>query len=235
MFTGRRFDDETGLYYYRARMYHPELGRFIQPDPIGYLGGLNLYAYVTNNPLNWIDPYGLESGLVSTLWELWRSGAYKGHGVDLWVEFEKGYVKGTAAWADGVIPFWNPFEDVYSDECDEYKFSRAMGHVSRDAALFAFSSPQNLMMYLRHPKLYEAGSIALRNAKYAQYGLDGLDAVQKGRKLYSIFESFYKIQKNANLLKGFQLLGTGLTPGLGLGAIGLFEGTDALSDGCDKK
>jgi len=60
MFTGRRFDPETQLYYYRARMYHPDLGRFIQPDPIGYLGGFNLYAYVENNPLKYIDPFGLD-------------------------------------------------------------------------------------------------------------------------------------------------------------------------------
>jgi len=60
MFTGRRFDDETQLYYYRARMYHPELGRFIQPDPIGQTAGMNLYVYVGNNPLNWIDPLGLD-------------------------------------------------------------------------------------------------------------------------------------------------------------------------------
>ena len=59
MFTGRRFDSESGLYYYRARMYHPELGRFMQPDPIGYYDGMNMYAYVGNNPINRLDPLGL--------------------------------------------------------------------------------------------------------------------------------------------------------------------------------
>jgi len=59
-FTGRRFDAETGLYYYRARYYSPDTGRFLQTDPIGYLAGLNLYTYVGNNPLNWVDPLGLD-------------------------------------------------------------------------------------------------------------------------------------------------------------------------------
>ncbi|WP_418202202.1 RHS repeat-associated core domain-containing protein [Anaerohalosphaera lusitana] len=39
MYTGRRYDPETGLYYYRARMYSPTLGRFLQPDLIGYADG----------------------------------------------------------------------------------------------------------------------------------------------------------------------------------------------------
>ena len=69
-FTGRRYDPETGLYYYRARMYDPGDGRFLQTDPIGYIGGLNLYTYCGNNPLYWVDPYGL-----SYTWPWnWKSG-----------------------------------------------------------------------------------------------------------------------------------------------------------------
>jgi RHS repeat-associated protein len=54
-----RDDDGTRLYYYRARYYHPGLGRFISEDPIGLAGGLNLYAYVGGNPLSYVDPLGL--------------------------------------------------------------------------------------------------------------------------------------------------------------------------------
>lgn len=58
-YTGRE-DDGTGLYYYRARYYHPRLQRFIAEDPIGFAGrDTNLYAYVTNTPLNLTDPFGL--------------------------------------------------------------------------------------------------------------------------------------------------------------------------------
>jgi RHS repeat-associated protein len=54
-----RFDPEgAALYYDRARMYFPAWGRFLQPDPIGYAGGSNLYAYVSNDPLNATDPSG---------------------------------------------------------------------------------------------------------------------------------------------------------------------------------
>ncbi|MEO0612455.1 MAG: RHS repeat-associated core domain-containing protein [Pseudomonadota bacterium] len=47
-----------GLYYYKARHYDPQAGRFIQPDPIGYSDGLNMYAYVGNDPVNFSDPSG---------------------------------------------------------------------------------------------------------------------------------------------------------------------------------
>jgi len=59
MFTGRELDKETGLYYYRARYYNPEIGRFLQTDPSGYGAGMNWYAYCGNNSTNCVDPSGL--------------------------------------------------------------------------------------------------------------------------------------------------------------------------------
>jgi RHS repeat-associated protein len=61
MFTGREFDSDTGLYYYRARYYNPEIGRFLQTDPIGYGDGMNWYRYGCNSPLGVSDPFGLSS------------------------------------------------------------------------------------------------------------------------------------------------------------------------------
>ena len=60
-YTGRRFDEDLGMYYYRARWYDPFSGRFLSRDPLGSSRHLNLYSYVFNNPLNFIDPLGLEA------------------------------------------------------------------------------------------------------------------------------------------------------------------------------
>jgi RHS repeat-associated protein len=61
LFTGRDYDTETGLYYYRARTMHPGLGRFMQHDPLMYVDGFGLYEYVGNMPTQRVDCFGLES------------------------------------------------------------------------------------------------------------------------------------------------------------------------------
>jgi RHS repeat-associated protein len=58
-FAGRELESESGLYYNNARWYDPQLHRFVSEDPIGIDGGLNLYAYVANDPVNATDPSGL--------------------------------------------------------------------------------------------------------------------------------------------------------------------------------
>jgi RHS repeat-associated protein len=57
-YTGRERDSLTGLMYYRARFYDPQLGRFISEDPIGLKGGVNQYSYAEGDPVNGIDPFG---------------------------------------------------------------------------------------------------------------------------------------------------------------------------------
>lgn len=60
-YTGRE-NDGTGLYFNRARYYHPGFQRFVSEDPIGWRGGINLAAYVRNSPTNLKDPTGLDGG-----------------------------------------------------------------------------------------------------------------------------------------------------------------------------
>lgn len=59
-FQGQYFDVEIGLHYNYFRYYDPDTGRYISPDSIGLLGGINLYCYTGNNPVNFVDPWGLK-------------------------------------------------------------------------------------------------------------------------------------------------------------------------------
>lgn len=96
-FTGREWDPEIGLYYYRARYYGPAVGRFPSEDPIGWWGSGSLYSYVDNNPVNFIDPRGEAAVTINSN----RTVPYKPEGKD-------GAIKlcppGATCDADGVYP-----------------------------------------------------------------------------------------------------------------------------------
>ncbi|MFZ0819218.1 MAG: RHS repeat-associated core domain-containing protein [Candidatus Acidiferrales bacterium] len=61
-YTAREFDQETGLYFYRARYYDSWTGKFLSEDPIGFGGGVDFYRYAASNPIRFADPSGLQPG-----------------------------------------------------------------------------------------------------------------------------------------------------------------------------
>lgn len=69
-FPGQYYDSETGLHYNWHRYYDPRIGRYLTPDPIGLAGGINLYSYVQNNPIDFIDPDG-KAAIGMTLGVAW--------------------------------------------------------------------------------------------------------------------------------------------------------------------
>jgi RHS repeat-associated protein len=96
-YTGQAWVPELGMYHYKARIYSPTLGRFLQTDPIGYDDQVNLYAYVGNDPLNGRDPTGTE-GIASDLANWGKMVAS-----DI-ADLGRGLARGDFAWALGGMP-----------------------------------------------------------------------------------------------------------------------------------
>jgi RHS repeat-associated protein len=67
-YTGREWDEESGLYYYRARYYLSEIGRFMASDPIGAFGPMSTYTYVHNKPTSYVDATGLQMQTIDLLY-----------------------------------------------------------------------------------------------------------------------------------------------------------------------
>ncbi len=102
LFTGREFDKEIWLYYYRARYYSAELWRFISRDPIGQVDDINLYSYVGNNSVMFVDPMGKEKSLI--VWKItiysWYENPYIFIDWHSWIEL-------TINWETTSYWIWN--------------------------------------------------------------------------------------------------------------------------------
>ena len=117
LFQGREYDYDTALYYFRNRWYEPETGRWLSPDPIGISGGLNLYAFCGNDPVNFVDPMGcaiIVNNTGNTIIVSGNPGVLHGSGNQLY-----GYVPDLEI---GGGPY-NPI-DGYSDICDAIAASK---------------------------------------------------------------------------------------------------------------
>ena len=101
-FTGQAWLPEVGLYHYKARTYSPELGRFLQADPLGYTDVANAYQYVGNDPINATDPSGLigeQIEGVAVTYDLFDS---------IRDMFEKAPIQGKIRQSDNGVPSFSP-------------------------------------------------------------------------------------------------------------------------------
>jgi uncharacterized protein RhaS with RHS repeats len=159
---------------YGYRFYSPGLGRWINRDPIGEAGGLNLYAMVGNNPTNYGDPYGL-AGIQ------FGNGPNIGWGDPTFIIDQDALHRGglgAQAGVDGIIPFWDPFANAGGyNPCDsDMQFSWKAGAFARD--IYLMGKTPNFGPWAKNPLMYEIGQKTLAAAPEG-----GLTAIQMGQQL----------------------------------------------------
>ncbi len=159
-YTGQRYDSETGLYYYKMRMYSPKLGRFLQPDPLGYSSGLNLYQYASSSPIARTDLLGL--------WDYYR---------DTWsfqVWIKPVYFLGvrTVGWHASILAF-HSLTYVHEDQSGGYAITNS------DVWDFAAGTDEQGMVgqYI--------GDAGVRDYQEQVYGLDS-KGTGKGHSVFTL-------------------------------------------------
>jgi len=228
--------DRADLYYARYRYYHPHIGRFISEDPIGLAGGMNLFAYVGGDPVNFTDPLGL-SPYLEFGGDVWSQGLATG-----WAGFS------TAVWSFPGLSHLNQAFSLYDAgtyKCQPgFKTSVAFGTIGVDALAWAgglklggmatgripfpgAEKPLSLLQWWNSGidtkvpwgfrLLYEIGQKTLSPDEFAKYGSYTF-AIDRGRALVNdkgwlraLWPSSTGFMKSGDLTKG-NTLSTGPTP-----------------------
>jgi RHS repeat-associated protein len=127
-YTARELDTESGLYYYRARYYDANTGRFISEDPIGFRGGdVNFFTYTGNNPVNFVDPDGESISaitvikIIATAYTIYQS-------YEKWKQFNEKAEKDSKLKKD-YMPSYKTYEQ-HRNKCAQSGLSAGMAGVN---------------------------------------------------------------------------------------------------------
>jgi RHS repeat-associated protein len=140
-YTGQIYIPELGMYDYKARIYSPRLGRFLQTDPVGYEGGINIYEYVGDDPINnedpsgniviWRDQYaGMERAAALKYLAkspTWSSELRQAGRADSVIQINAGYLFANHTYSDNSIT-WNPGLGLETRSGDLMSAAVTLGH-----------------------------------------------------------------------------------------------------------
>lgn len=134
-FPGQYYDKYTGLHYNLNRYYNPELGRYMEPDPIGLEGGSNPYVYAGNNPISYVDPSGLDYSFINESYfnNTFNDGGFNSFTYNTMYSFNN-------VWTFGL---WDNFNNWYFDGSTGYD-PRSSGANAGNIISMAVTGPVSL-------------------------------------------------------------------------------------------
>jgi len=178
-YAGREFDQDSGIYYNRARYLDQSVGRFVSADPIHFRGGVNFYAYVRNNPAGLIDPLGYQ-GCSPAQWAQSPNACAGPSDPDAPYQGPDGLWYNTLEWhqgpnvpGDGPTPPPNP--PSQNNTCDHSPDQPHPNHNCRIAVGKTVSGgiglvAEGVAVYYLWPELIEEGAVGLHYAPLAGIG-----------------------------------------------------------------